>query len=94
MVDDRGELSYPIGGDKSQQSDLREPMLPGKGGTPKAGNASTNANAVDDGEDDQVQELENMMLKLQAIKDMGVDLPEAQRRNLAAKTIRDVMERM
>ena len=94
MVDGRGELSYTIEGNESQQSDLREPMLPGKGDTPKAGNASTNANAVDDGEDDQVQELESMMLKLQAIKDMGVDLPEAQRRKLAAKAVRDVMGRM
>ena len=81
-------------GDESQQSDLREPILPGKDGKPKADSAAIDANAEDDGEDDQVQELESMMLRLQAIKDMGVDLPEAQRRKFAAKAIRDVMEKM
>lgn len=85
------EFSHPIVGDESRDSGLREPMLPGKGGKPKA---ATDTNAVDDGEGDQVQELESMMLKLQAIMDMGVDLPEAQRRKIAAKAIRDVMEKM
>ena len=45
-----------------------------------------------DGGDDDVEELENMMLKVQAIKDMGADMPEAERKRFAAKAVRDVMK--
>jgi hypothetical protein len=45
-----------------------------------------------DGGDEEVQELENMMLKMQAIKDMGADMPEAERKKFAAKAVRDVMK--
>lgn len=34
------------------------------------------------------------MLKLQAIKDMGADMPEAERRKLAAKAVGDVMRKI
>ena len=34
------------------------------------------------------------MLKLQAIKDMGADLPEAERRKMAAKAVGDLMKEM
>lgn len=73
---------------------MKEPMLARKGNKPKGDSAETAGNVVDDGEDDHVQELESMMLKLQAIKDMGADLPEAERRKFAAKAIRDVMKNM
>ena len=42
--------------------------------------------------DEGVEELENMMLKVQAIKEMGADMPEAERRRFAAKAVRDVMK--
>ena len=47
---------------------------------------------ADEGEDEGVEELESMMLKMQAIKDMGADMPEAERRKFAAKAVRDVMK--
>ncbi|KAL2053057.1 hypothetical protein ABVK25_006694 [Lepraria finkii] len=46
----------------------------------------------EEGGDEEVQELENMILKMQAIKDMGADMPEAERRKFAAKAVRDVMK--
>ena len=46
----------------------------------------------DEGEDEGVEELESMMLKMQTIKDMGADMPEAERRKFAAKAVRDVMK--
>ena len=48
--------------------------------------------AEGDGGDEEVQELENMILKMQAIKDMGADIPEAERKKFAAKAVRDVMK--
>lgn len=44
--------------------------------------------------DEGVEELENMMLKMQAIKDMGADMPEGERRKFAARAVRDVMKTM
>lgn len=46
----------------------------------------------DEGGDEGVEELENLTLKLQAIKDRGAGMPEAERRNLAAKAVREVMK--
>ena len=46
----------------------------------------------EDGGDDGVEELESMMLKVQAIKNMGADMPEAERKRFAARAVRDVMK--
>lgn len=54
--------------------------------------AVNGAEESDEGGDEGVEELENMMLKMQAIKDMGVDMPESERRNFAAKAVRDMMK--
>lgn len=54
--------------------------------------AVSGAEECGEGADNSVEELENMMLKMQAIKDMGADMPEPERRNFAAKAVRDVMK--
>ena len=54
--------------------------------------AVNEAEGSDNGDDEGVEELENMMLKLQAIKDMGADMPEHERKKFAAKAVRDVMK--
>ncbi|EER24907.1 hypothetical protein CPC735_015050 [Coccidioides posadasii C735 delta SOWgp] len=44
-------------------------------------------------EDDlKVEQMEGLMLRVQAIKDMGADLPDSERRKFAAKAIRDIMK--
>ncbi len=48
----------------------------------------------EEGGDEGVEELENMMLKMQAIKDLGADMPEGERRKFAARAVRDVMKTM
>ncbi len=48
----------------------------------------------EEGADDGVEELENMMLKMQAIKDMGADMPEAERKRFAATAVKDVMKQL
>ncbi|KAL8968404.1 MAG: hypothetical protein Q9197_004905, partial [Variospora fuerteventurae] len=45
---------------------------------------------TDDG-DVQVQEMESMMLKMQAIKDQSANMPEDKRRRFAAKAVTEVM---
>ena len=47
---------------------------------------------ADEGAGESVEELEHMMLKVQAIKDMGADMPEAERKIFAAKAMRDVLK--
>ncbi|KAL8759920.1 MAG: hypothetical protein Q9184_003480 [Pyrenodesmia sp. 2 TL-2023] len=42
--------------------------------------------------DIQVEELENMMLKMQAIKEKGADMPEEERKHFAAKAVTEVMK--
>ncbi|KAI9860748.1 MAG: hypothetical protein M1813_005671 [Trichoglossum hirsutum] len=48
----------------------------------------------DDGQDEefQVEQLEAMMLRMQAVKDMSADLPEPERRKFAAKAVNDIMK--
>ncbi|KAL8930634.1 MAG: hypothetical protein Q9208_000505 [Pyrenodesmia sp. 3 TL-2023] len=42
--------------------------------------------------DIQVDELESMMLKMQAIKEKGADMPEEERKRFAAKAVTEVMK--
>ena len=42
------------------------------------------------GGDEGVQALEGVMLKMQAIRDMGADLPVEERKSFAANAVRDV----
>ncbi|KAK6594965.1 alpha and gamma adaptin binding protein p34 [Botrytis cinerea] len=42
--------------------------------------------------EDGVEQLEALMLRMQAVKDMGADLPEAERKRFAAKAVNDLMK--
>jgi len=48
----------------------------------------------EDGDDDElrVEQLDGLLLRMQAIKDMGADLPMSERKKFAAKAIRDIMK--
>ncbi len=54
--------------------------------------ATNRAEGCVEGADESVEELENMMLRMQAIKDMGADMPESERRKFAAKAVSNVMK--
>ncbi|PQE15574.1 putative small nuclear ribonucleo SM D3 protein [Rutstroemia sp. NJR-2017a BBW] len=41
---------------------------------------------------DEVDQLEALMLRMQAVRDMGADLPEAERKKFAAKAVSDLMK--
>lgn len=65
----------------------KEPILGGR----VEGNGGGHGKGDEEGEDLQVEELESMMLKMQAIKDMGADMPEGERKKFAKRAVRDVM---
>ena len=54
--------------------------------------AVNSVDGCDEGADEGVEELENTMRKLQAVKDMGADMPESERRTFAAKAVKDIMK--
>jgi alpha- and gamma-adaptin-binding protein p34 len=66
----------------------------GTGKTDAAGVPRTSKTAAEDKElgEEDVQKLESMMRKLQAVKDMSVGLPEDQRKRMAAKAVGEVMK--
>jgi len=47
--------------------------------------------AEEGGEENEVEALQALLLKMQAVKDMSADLPVAERRKLARRAVRDVM---
>jgi len=42
-------------------------------------------------QEDEVEQLEGLMLRMQAMRDMGADLPETERKRFAAKAVNDIM---
>lgn len=44
--------------------------------------------------DRDVQELETMMLRMQAVMDLGADMPENERKRFAANAVREVLKKM
>lgn len=44
--------------------------------------------------DDDVDELQRMLVKIQAIRDMNADMPDMERRRVAEKTVREIMRRL
>ncbi|KAJ5899741.1 Alpha/gamma-adaptin-binding protein p34 [Penicillium taxi] len=55
-----------------------------------------NASFKDDGEDEdiKVESMEGLIMRMQAIRDMGADLPEAERKRFAAKAVQDIMREL
>jgi hypothetical protein len=58
---------------------------------PGPGGAASEASAGELG-DDQVVKVEKMMRKLQTVREAGQGLPEAQRKRMAARAVREVMD--
>ncbi|PBP27977.1 alpha and gamma adaptin binding protein p34 [Diplocarpon rosae] len=44
--------------------------------------------------DKDVEDLQAMMLEMQAVRDLGADMPEAERKRFAAKAVNDFMKKM
>ncbi|EKD20456.1 uncharacterized protein L3040_004256 [Drepanopeziza brunnea f. sp. 'multigermtubi'] len=44
--------------------------------------------------DKDVEDLQAMMLKMQAVRDLGADMPEAERKRFAAKAVNDIMKKL
>ncbi|KAL5329154.1 hypothetical protein ACEPPN_002664 [Leptodophora sp. 'Broadleaf-Isolate-01'] len=44
--------------------------------------------------DKDVEDLQALMLKMQAVRDLGADMPEAERKRFAAKAVSDIMKKL
>ena len=85
---------------EDQTPAVKEPILQGESSRTKEVSKgkgqdqklrSSSGSATDD---DQVLELEAMMLRLKAVKDMGTDMPESERRRIAARAVNDVLKKL
>ena len=54
--------------------------------------AVNGAEQCDEGADEGVEKLEDLIQRLQAIKDMGADMPASERRSFAATAVKDIMK--
>lgn len=87
-VDD-DSLPVPAAGFGDEELGAREPILHGDDRKSRA-----EEDGIGEDEDVQVEELESMMLKMQAVRDMGADMPETERKRFAAEAVRDVMKKL
>ncbi|KAL2176447.1 uncharacterized protein P884DRAFT_278529 [Thermothelomyces heterothallicus CBS 202.75] len=82
-----------FGFDKEDFVGLREAILSGGRGGEGAGPGGDAEDNEDIGEED-VQQLERLMLKLQAVRDASAGLPEEQRKRMAARAVGEVMREL
>lgn len=57
-------------------------------------NAGHEGDVEDEVDDDDVVKVDKMMKKLQAVRDAGEGLPDAQRRRMAARAVEEVMKEL
>lgn len=77
----------------AEEEGMHEPMLSGQDGRSKAGDGKEGRKIGVAEDEEQVEGLESMMLRIQAIKDMGADMPETERKKFAANAVREAMKR-
>ncbi|SPQ21506.1 b3b5f76b-8582-409c-a23d-ebb554fc2673 [Thermothielavioides terrestris] len=85
--------SLDFGFDREDFAGLREAILAGGGGGIGEGSNAGAEEQEEVGEED-VEKLERMMLKLQAVRDASAGLPEEQRRRMAARAVGEVMKEL
>lgn len=81
-----------MNGDKPSQQKQKTQQGPGELDASNGGGSSSKEvedNKLDEAE---IQKLEGMMRKLQAVRDMSAGLPEDQRKRMAAKAVGEVMK--
>ena len=61
---------------------------------PAKSNAGHEGDVEDELDDEEVVKVEKMMRKLQAVKEAGEGLPDAQRRRMAARAVEEVMKEL
>jgi hypothetical protein len=85
--------SLDFGFDREDFAGLREAILASGGGGIGEGSNAGAEEQEEVGEED-VEKLERMMLKLQAVRDASAGLPEEQRRRMAARAVGEVMKEL
>lgn len=75
---------------KMEREDLGTEEKPANEGGESSGAADADGDG--DGDDDEIRKVEQMMQKLQAVRDMSAGLPEEQRKRMAARAVGEVMK--
>ena len=63
----------------------------GKAGVENGKDAKGDKKEEGEGDEEDVEDLQRFLSHFQAVRDMGADLPEAERKRLAARAVREVM---
>ncbi|KAG4426326.1 hypothetical protein IFR04_000509 [Cadophora malorum] len=86
--DDAGSIGFGL--DAADKAEMEKEMRGMKqaiyGGDDDGGEEEPN--------DQDVEELQALMLKMQAVRDLGADMPEAERKRFAAKAVSDIMKKL
>ncbi|KAJ5216282.1 Alpha/gamma-adaptin-binding protein p34 [Penicillium cinerascens] len=88
-----------VSGDKSTHSrgfgeevnELEREMFGLRMAIERGGDGHEDSEEDENGED-KVESIEALMMRMQSIRDMSADMPEAQRKRLAAKAVQDIMK--
>ncbi|MCJ1480144.1 hypothetical protein MMC06_000298 [Schaereria dolodes] len=92
---DGSNLDIEVGELESEMTGMRRAIWENRGEESQDGDGiidKQDGEGVDDEADDmKVVELQNMMLKMQAVKDMGADMPPSERKRFATKAVRDIL---
>ncbi|KAL2152184.1 hypothetical protein VTH82DRAFT_5368 [Thermothelomyces myriococcoides] len=91
--DDFDPEKLDFGFDKEDFAGLREAILSGGSGAERSG-LGREAEENEDIDEEDVQQLERLMLKLQAVRDASAGLPEEQRKRMAARAVGEVMREL
>ncbi|KAK3370346.1 alpha and gamma adaptin binding protein p34-domain-containing protein [Podospora didyma] len=84
--EERGESSA-----KKKPNDKAVPAVPAASGEQDGGGGREEEEQLDD---EDVQKLQRMMQKLQAVRDLSAGLPEEQRKRIAKKAVTEVMKEL
>ncbi|PVH89844.1 hypothetical protein DL98DRAFT_508082 [Cadophora sp. DSE1049] len=86
--DDAGSIGFGL--DAADKAEMEKEMR----GMKQAIYGSGNDGEEEEPNDQDVEDLQALMLKMQAVRDLGADMPEAERKNFAAKAVSDIMKKL
>ncbi|KAK0113204.1 hypothetical protein ONS95_014899 [Cadophora gregata] len=86
--DDAGSVGFGL--DAADKAEMEKEMR----GMKQAIYGSGNDGEEEEPNDKDVEDLQALMLKMQAVRDLGADMPEVERKKFAAKAVRDIMKKL
>ncbi|CZT40774.1 uncharacterized protein RSE6_00425 [Rhynchosporium secalis] len=87
--DEEGSVGFGL--DAADKAEIEKEMRGMKQDIYGSGNTEGEEEPADDKD---VEDLQALMLKMQAVRDLGADMPEAERKRFAAKAVSDIMKKL